>query len=140
MVHFFTLVLMVAGFSLFAQEQPNETLPELYSPEAIVEDQNKIYERVELDAEFANDHRTLMPWLANQIELSRSKKKLPKGLVSVKFLIEKNGTIGEVIFIEPINKRLKKESLEIIKQMPAWRPAQQNGRPVRAYAKVEFVW
>jgi protein TonB len=131
---------MVAGFILSAQEQSNETLPELYSPAAIIEDQNKIYERVELDAEFPNDHRALKPWLVNQIELSRSKKKLPRGLVSVKLLIEKNGTIGEVIFIEPINKRLKKESLEIIKQMPAWRPAQQNGRPVRAYAKVEFVW
>jgi Gram-negative bacterial TonB protein C-terminal len=72
--------------------------------------------------------------------LVRKKKKLPKGTVIVKLLIEQDGAIGATIFPEPVNKKLRKETLEIIKRMPNWRAAQQNGRPVRAYANVEFSW
>jgi Gram-negative bacterial TonB protein C-terminal len=130
--------LLMSGVSLlFAQEQP---IPELLSPTAIIEEQNKIYEHVELEPQFSNDHRTLIPWISKEIELAHKKKKLPKDTVTVKLLIERDGAIGATIFPEPVNKKLRKETLEIIKRMPNWKAAQQNGRPVRAYAKVEFCW
>jgi hypothetical protein len=125
----------------FAQEQlKEEPVPEMYSPTSIIEEQNKIYERVELEPQFSTDHRTLKPWIMKEIEFARSQKKLQKVAITVTLLIEKNGIIGDVIFPESVNKKIKKETLEIIKRMPSWRAAQQNGRPVRAYANVEFLW
>jgi hypothetical protein len=136
-----SLLFLSISSLLSAQELPKEEpVPDLYSPTAITEEQNKIYERVELEPEFSNDHRMLKPWIIKEIELVRGRKKLPKARVTAKLLIEKNGTIGDVIFSEPVNKKLKKETLEIINHMPNWRAAQQNGRPVRAYAIVEFLW
>lgn len=136
-----TCLFMSVVSLLFAQEQPKEEpVPELLSPSTIIEEQNKIYERVELEPQFSNDHRALIPWISKEIELVRERKKLPKALVVVKILIEKNGAIGDVIFSASVNKKLKKETSEIIKHMPNWRAAQQNGRPVRAYTNVEFAW
>jgi protein TonB len=127
---------------VFAQEQPKEEpLPDMPAVSTAIEEPNKIYERVELEPLFGNDHRQLTPWLKENIANARqTNKKLPKGSVTVMVIVEKDGTLTSPEFVDKINMRLKKESLKLLVKMPAWRPAVQNGRPVRAYTTLTFDW
>ena len=56
-----------------------------------------------------------------------------KGKVFIKFVVEKDGSIGEVKVIKGIGFGCDEEAIFLLKNMPKWKPALQNGRPVRVY-------
>jgi hypothetical protein len=138
-----TLLLVVGLASIIiAQEQPKETnLPDELMQTGDPDDLNKIYDRVEMDAQFSNDHRKLNPWVKENIStVQKANPKLPHGVVKAKFVVEKNGTISTLSFVGKVNGKLKEQTTKLINQMPKWRPAQQNGRAVRSYVTIDFEW
>ncbi len=54
-----------------------------------------------------------------------------EGSVVVQFVIEKDGTIGRVLVIRDIGGGCGKEAARVVKMMPKWNPAKNNGKPVR---------
>lgn len=54
-----------------------------------------------------------------------------EGSVVVRFVIEKDGTIGRVLVIRDIGGGCGKEAARVVKMMPKWNPAKNNGKPVR---------
>ncbi len=49
----------------------------------------------------------------------------------VSFIIEKDGSIGSVIIRRDIGFGCGKEAARVVKMMPKWNPAKNNGKPVR---------
>lgn len=141
MKHLFNLLICVPTF-LLAQELPEVTnLPEVESPYSKVVTENKIFEKVEIEPQFSDDHQKLKPWLREKITRARkANPKLPKGIVQTKFVVEKDGSISSLSYSAKASKKLKKEIVNILVSMPKWRPAQQNGQPVRAYVSIDFEW
>ena len=56
-----------------------------------------------------------------------------QGIVIVRFVVEKNGSIGAVDVLRPLSANCDKEAIRVIKKMPDWVPGKQNGVPVRVY-------
>ena len=141
MKQIFTLLMCVPAL-LLAQELPEVTnLPEVESASSEIDLQNKIFEKVEIEPQFSDDHQKLKPWLREKITRARkANPKLPKGTVQIKFVVEKNGSISTLTYPVKASKKLKKETVNILVSMPKWRPAQQNGQPVRAYVTLDFEW
>jgi len=54
-----------------------------------------------------------------------------QGTIVIQFLIEKNGCIKNAKIIREIGGNCGKEALKVIKQMPPWIPATQDGQPVK---------
>lgn len=53
-----------------------------------------------------------------------------QGRVVVRFVVETDGSIGDVEVVRPVHPSLDKEAVRVIKSMPKFRPTNQNGKPV----------
>lgn len=53
-----------------------------------------------------------------------------EGVVIVRFVVEKDGTIGNVKLVRDIGGGCGQAVVEMVKSMPRWKPATQSGKPV----------
>lgn len=53
-----------------------------------------------------------------------------QGRVIVSFLIDKDGSVKNVMVLQGIDKECDEEAIRVIRSMPSWKPALQNGRGV----------
>ena len=63
-----------------------------------------------------------------------------QGRVVVKFIVEKDGSISNVEVNRSVDRDLDNEAMRVIKNMPKWNPAKQNGTEVRAYYDVPVAF
>jgi protein TonB len=94
------------------------------------------FEFVEKPAEFPGGNDALNKYLAKEISYPKEARDSGiQGKVYVKFVIEKDGSIGETIILNKGKNHtsLETETLRVIKQMPNWTPAEHNGKIVRSY-------
>lgn len=54
-----------------------------------------------------------------------------KGKVYVTFVVEKDGSLTDIKVLRDIGYGTGKEAIRVLKATPRWRPAEQNGKPVR---------
>ena len=57
------------------------------------------------------------------------------GRVNVVFIVNEDGSLSDVKVIRSISPELDKEAIRVVKSMPKWNPAKQNGKAV----KMEYV-
>ena len=60
--------------------------------------------------------------------------------VSVKFVIEKDGSIADPVVVRGVDPYLDKEALRVVKSMPKWKPGKQRGKPVRVSYTVPVIF
>lgn len=56
-----------------------------------------------------------------------------EGRVIVKFVVNKNGSVGDVQVVRGIGGGCDEEAKRVISKMPKWKPGRQNGKPVKVY-------
>lgn len=104
--------------------------------EAPKEDENKVFEKVEIEAsvDIKQWRRHLESQLQRYIEDAASQGMNPgQYTVQVKFLVEKDGSITDVKALNDPGYGLSKGAEEVVKRGPRWAPGEQNGRKVRSY-------
>jgi len=111
------------------QEQVVVKEPE---PEKPVEEE--IFVAVEQQAEIPGGMAALMKWLGNNIRYPEAAQQNDiQGKVIVKFVVEKDGSIGAATILKGVDKDLDREALRVVKKMPKWQPGKNNGVAVRSY-------
>lgn len=94
----------------------------------------KIFVAVEQPAEFPGGQAAMMKWLSNNIRYPESAQANGiHGRVVVKFVVEKDGSIGSPSIVKGVDRDLDQEALRVVKRMPKWQPGKNNGQPVRSY-------
>lgn len=63
-----------------------------------------------------------------------------EGTVYVSFNVEEEGTLTNVQIVETPHKILSEEVLRIVKLMPKWKPATNNGKPVKYSMKMPITF
>ena len=53
------------------------------------------------------------------------------GRVNVVFIVNEDGSLSDVKVIRSISPELDKEAIRVVKSMPKWNPAKQNGKAVK---------
>lgn len=97
-------------------------------------DIDEIFTNVDENAEFPGGMRALSLWLGENINYPKAAKDNDvQGRVIVKFVIEKNGSIGSVSISKGVDKDLDKEAMRVVKSMPRWKPAKKDGNNVRSW-------
>ena len=113
------------------QEQVIVKEPE---PEVVKHEPEKIFVAVEQPAEFPGGAAAMMKWLSNNIRYPESAQQNGiSGRVVVKFVVEKDGSIGQPSIVKGVDRDLDQEALRVVKRMPKWQPGKNNGQPVRSY-------
>jgi periplasmic protein TonB len=101
-----------------------------------VEDENKIFEKVEIPASVDTRQwrRHLESQLQRYIEDAASQGMAPgQYTVQVRFLVERDGSIADVKALNDPGYGLSKGAADVVRKGPKWRPGEQNGRQVRSY-------
>ena len=53
--------------------------------------------------------------------------------VILQFVVEKDGTVGEVKVARSVDKNLDDEAIRVVKSLPKFIPGRQNGKVVRVW-------
>ena len=102
------------------------------------EDDNKIFEKVEIEASFKGGESAWRKYLERNLNPSAPVDNgAPEGTytVYVQFIVSKDGSISDVKALTNHGYGMEAEAVKVIKKGPAWTPAIQNGRSVNAYRK-----
>lgn len=71
---------------------------------------------------------------------ARVRRDVGKGLVTVSFVVGRNGRVQEVQVLRSTNPALNEEAMRVVKSSPKWKPALADGEPVRMPYKVDVVF
>ncbi|MEI6946798.1 energy transducer TonB [Paraflavisolibacter sp. H34] len=109
-----------------------------------VEDESKVFEKVEVEAEFPGGTSAWARYLNRTLNGSVPVDNgAPEGsyTVIVQFIVDKAGAISDVKALTNHGYGMEEEAIRVIKKGPKWTPAIQNGRNVNAYRKqpITFV-
>ncbi|AWV98911.1 M56 family metallopeptidase [Arcticibacterium luteifluviistationis] len=63
-----------------------------------------------------------------------------EGRVFVKFVVRKDGTVGDATILKGLGFGLDEEVKRVIDTMPTWKPGTQDGKPVNVYFTMPFFF
>lgn len=110
-------------------------------PEPEVKKEEEIFVAVEQQAEFPGGQAALMKWLSQNVRYPETAQQNDvQGRVIVKFVVEKDGSIGTATILKGVDKDLDREALRVVKKMPRWQPGKNNGVAVRSYFNLPVVF
>lgn len=70
----------------------------------------------------------------------RSRRFGIQGKALARFVIEKDGSVGDIKILNGVSQDIKTEIISIISEMPRWIPGMQNGEPVRVQFTLPFMF
>jgi len=104
-------------------------------------DDNQIYETPEVMASYPGGDEALYQWLYSHIKYpSRAQEQGIQGRVMVRFVVEKDGSIGNVQITRTPDEDLSNEAKRVIKIMPKWTPARQGRSTVRSHFNLPIMF
>ncbi|SOD18374.1 energy transducer TonB [Pedobacter xixiisoli] len=90
--------------------------------------------KVDIQAEFPGGISKARQFIANNLKYPREAQENEiEGTVRVKFMVELDGSISNIEIVNKLGYGLDQEVIRVIKRMPKWAPAKNDGKPVRSY-------
>jgi Gram-negative bacterial TonB protein C-terminal len=88
------------------------------------------YEMVQFRPEFPGGYNELMTFISNNFEASEEEG--PSGVVKASFIIEKDGSLGEIKITKNIGSGVAGQELtRVLSISPKWKTGMNDGQPVR---------
>ena len=104
-------------------------------------DEDYVFDAVEQNAMFPGGDGALIKWIGEHTDYPQvALENGVQGTVRVRFVVKKDGTIGDVKVLKPVDPNLDKEAMRVIKSLPKFIPGKMNGHAVNCYftAPVRF--
>jgi protein TonB len=125
----------VAASNILSSEDTGEGVDIKYTPMVVEEPpviEDEIFVSVEKMPEFPNGMGALLQYLGKNIKYPTiAQENNVQGRVTVQFVVNKDGSIVDVVVVKGIDPYLDKEALRVVSGMPKWKPGEQRGKPVR---------
>lgn len=95
-------------------------------------DETEIFVHAEKMPEFPGGTAALFQFLNNNLKYpAPSRDNGTQGRVIVQFVVDKDGSINDLVIVRSVDPYLDKEALRVIKSMPKWNPGMQRNKTVR---------
>jgi len=111
--------------------------PVVEAPKAVEIEQPKedeIFSTVEEQPEFPGGIKEMYGFIGKNLKYpSAAQRANVSGKVFVKFVVEKDGSLGDIQILKGIGFGCDEEAQRVSKSMPKWNPGKQNGRNVRVF-------
>ena len=99
--------------------------------------QGEIYEVAEVEAEFPGGQVALLRYINEHVKYPASAVKAGlQGMVIVRFVVERDGSVGDATVTKSLSPDCDKESIRLIQSLPNFKPAKIKGEPVRKWFTV----
>lgn len=113
----------VIGTPIMTQEDNNEA-----------EDSMKVYRQTDVPASFSLNGQSLSQYISSNLLLPPYiNKEVTSGRALVQLIIEKDGTVSHISIVKAVSPSLDRNIVTMLRQMPKWSPAMQNGKVVRSF-------
>ncbi len=123
-----------------AKEEEVVEVQEIKEEEEVVEEQT-VFVRVEKMPKFPGGDKALLEYLSKHINYPQvAADNGVQGKVYLKFVVEKDGKVGEVQVLRSPDKLLEKEAVRVVKTLPTFEPGMQRGKPVRVWYQVPVTF
>lgn len=100
------------------------------APNWVKNDKN-VFTQVDVMPEYPGGMGELMGFIGSQVNYPQELiEQNVQGTVYVKFVISKNGQVGQVKVIKGVHPQLDEEASNAVAQMPRWIPGENNGEAV----------
>lgn len=104
-------------------------------------DNDSIYNVVSENAEFPGGDVALSDWMRKNMKYPEEcRKQGIQGRVVIKFVVNKDGSIVDLETVRSPHPALAEEGLRVVKSMPKWKPAKENGKVVRSRFNVPIMF
>ena len=95
---------------------------------------DKVFYATDQMPQFPGGEGAMMKYLSAHIKYPpEAVENNVQGQVIVQFVVEKDGSIGEVKVIRSRHPELDKEAVRVVKTLPAFIPGKKNGEPVNIW-------
>ena len=92
----------------------------------------KVLEKAEVMPEYPGGDQAMMQFVAENVKYPQDAiDKEISGRVLVSFVVEKDGSIGDVKVVKGIGGGCDEEAVRVVNTMPKWKPGMDKGKPVR---------
>jgi periplasmic protein TonB len=99
-------------------------------------DQDTIYESFNIDVQpfFHGGDEALTDYIQARIQYPKEAKNNGiEGTVYIRFVVTKNGTIGETQIMRTVDPNLEMEAIRVIRNLPKWTPGKKDGKHVNVW-------
>ena len=128
-----------AGASTFDQGTDDLNVVREHKEEIIVEEKHEpvkeeIFTAVEQMPQFPGGEAELLKYISQHIKYpTMAAENNIQGRVVVKFVVQKDGKVGEVVVLRGKDPDLDKEAVRVVKTLPNFLPGKMNGQPVSVW-------
>ena len=127
-------VLLVVVFACSEEKNDNNALSGSQT-------QEEIFTIVEKQPEFEGGLDAFHKYIMNEIKYPlQARQAGVEGRVDVQFVVEKDGSLSEVEVVKGIGPECDNEAVRVVRSIPPFEPATQNGKPVRVRMVVPIVF
>lgn len=115
----------------------NDTLVAVTQPKDIIPAEPEIFVRVEEMPLFPGGDAALLAFIAkNTIYPEEAVRNNITGRVTLKFVVNPDGSVGRTEIIRGIDPLLDQEAIRVVSTLPRFKPGRQNGVPVPVWYSV----
>ena len=137
------LVFLISSAAL-AQVTPHVVEPDTEVPfEALPPDTLSIFTSVERRAEFPGGFSAMVAYLGKHIRYPEWEEEAGiEGKVVVQFVVRRDGSVDEIELVRGVagGNGLEREAVRVVKTMPLWKPAMNNGVTVNSRVTVPIMF
>ncbi len=92
-------------------------------------------------AEFPGGEEALFKFLSTNVKYPKHDKELGiQGKVTVRFVVDTDGSIGDVTIQRGVSPTIDAEAIRVVKLLPRFKPATQNKKPVNSWFSMPIIF
>ncbi len=121
-------------------DEPSEQkkITKIVEPDVKQVDSEKIYEQGEVkEAVSSFNNPQLIDFFQENFEYPKDLK--VEGIITADLIIEKDGSISDVVIVKAVHPSLDKEAVRVLNLMPKFTPGKKEGEPVRSKFRMPVV-
>ena len=120
-----------------AKEDVKEDLPEAVD----MYDAPVDFRVVEDLPQFPGGAVEFMKWLTKNLKYPPSaQQRKVQGRVVAQFIVNKDGSISDLVLVEKVSPELDREALRVLRMMPKWTPGVMDAKPCRTQVCIPIVF
>lgn len=105
----------------------------------VVVKNEEVFEQVDENPEYPGGFEALIKYIGDNLKYPKEAADAKtEGKVFVKFIIQKDGSVGNVEVLKGIGYGCDEEAMRVVRAMPKWNPGKQNGEPVNVFFTMPF--
>lgn len=92
-------------------------------------------------AQFPGGLVALMAFLKSHLHYSKMSEAMDhSGKVIIQFIVNKDGTVVPNSIVQSVDPFLDLKAWQVVKEMPKWKPAQLEGKPIRTLYRLPVIF